>query len=777
MKKRILSLILALAIAIIPMSVNAEAEQALYATNIAPDTQVTSLTDVTVTRDGEPAEGVFQTGDIITREDINYIAVVKGDVNGDGKINSTDFMQVRKAYLSLYTLDGANEKAADVNGDGTVNSTDFMQIRRHFLKLYTLSCDGDILYDGVTPVAPTAVTINNPIVDHEALGDFYGDPEINYFEGKYWIYSTTSQADRKQTNMDVLWSEDLSTWTRIEDIIQMEDFPQTTGCIWAPSVIKRGEYYYLSFSINDIQWDSTVAGLMMARSKTPYGPFEKYFEGPLIGRYVYGAQPIDGNFFEDDDGTLYFYYGGHANCNVGIFNDTMDGFIPFEEYLDTDTQKQKDEKTFKSMTKSGNMGHYVEGSYVIKRDGKYYLMWSVGSYVDSTYGVEYGIGDSPLGPFEFQSKILQTDLRIASGPGHHSAMYLEEYDTWIMVYHRRFPDASSGTDRRICIDEMKFDEDGKILPIVMTDSWVLGGENEGNGLVNIARNENASYSASTSAAGHAPEKAFDGIASNACRWSQTGSAPAGQWLQVDFGQSESYNAVYIAFEAIGAGKFIYQKSDDGINWTDITGTEELTTAEKHTVCNEAARYFDTQTSRYFRVYFPEGSAWLSVYELEVYLADGEIIPPPEEPTVEGGYIEAIAFPSASFTKLSGMLEKLHDGIDGSANRWTEHTNPAETCAWVQYDFDSDVKITGVEIKWFQDGAELFAPTDLKIYYLSEGELIEVTPIGDYTFTANAYNTYEFEEITTTSIRIVPTRAEGAKKYVGINEWKVKGEIL
>ncbi len=63
----------------------------------------------------------------------------KGDVNADGKINSTDFTQVRKYYLGLFELTETQKLAADVNEDGKINSTDFMRIKRHFLGTYTIA--------------------------------------------------------------------------------------------------------------------------------------------------------------------------------------------------------------------------------------------------------------------------------------------------------------------------------------------------------------------------------------------------------------------------------------------------------------------------------------------------------------------------------------------------------------------------------------------------------------------------------------------------------------
>lgn len=58
-----------------------------------------------------------------------------GDANGDGKINSTDFILARRHFLGLITLDNEAYMGADINRDGVVNSTDFMQIRRKYLGL------------------------------------------------------------------------------------------------------------------------------------------------------------------------------------------------------------------------------------------------------------------------------------------------------------------------------------------------------------------------------------------------------------------------------------------------------------------------------------------------------------------------------------------------------------------------------------------------------------------------------------------------------------------
>lgn len=57
----------------------------------------------------------------------------KGDVNGDGKITATDYVNVKFHVLGKLRLSGTASKAADVNGDGKITATDYVNIKFHVL--------------------------------------------------------------------------------------------------------------------------------------------------------------------------------------------------------------------------------------------------------------------------------------------------------------------------------------------------------------------------------------------------------------------------------------------------------------------------------------------------------------------------------------------------------------------------------------------------------------------------------------------------------------------
>lgn len=163
----------------------------------------------------------------------------------------------------------------------------------------------------------------NPIV-----GGHYADPEARFYEGRYWIYATCSQPFELQKNLTAFSSTDRIHWTAHENLVEMRDFPWVERAVWAPTVIQHKDKYYLVFASNDIHSDEEPGGLEIAVSDSPAGPFRGWLGRPLIGEILNGAQPIDAHLFQDDDGTVYLYYGGWGHCNAAILNDRMDGFQP-----------------------------------------------------------------------------------------------------------------------------------------------------------------------------------------------------------------------------------------------------------------------------------------------------------------------------------------------------------------------------------------------------------------------------------------------------------------
>ena len=76
------------------------------------------------------------TGDKFTTTDgTEYTVVVYGDVDGNGRINALDALQVEKSNVNMLTLDDVQKEAADVKNDERVNSLDSLAIKRYVVGL------------------------------------------------------------------------------------------------------------------------------------------------------------------------------------------------------------------------------------------------------------------------------------------------------------------------------------------------------------------------------------------------------------------------------------------------------------------------------------------------------------------------------------------------------------------------------------------------------------------------------------------------------------------
>lgn len=313
-------------------------------------------------------------------------------------------------------------------------------------------------------------TSGNPV-----FPGWYADPEGIVFGKQYWIYPTLSllygedqkryqkDLERKtdainpdynlQTHFDAFSSEDLVHWKKHPAVLSIDDVKWVKYALWAPSIIQANGKYYLFFGGNDIQNENQVGGIGVAVSDRPEGPFKDALGKPLIDKIVNNAQPIDQFVFRDDGGQYYMFYGGWKHCNVVKLTDDLLGLRPFD-----------DGEIYKEVTPD----QYVEGPFMLKRNGKYYFMWSEGGWGGPHYSVAYAIADSPLGPFKRIGKILQQDTAVATGAGHHSVIQVPGKDQYYIVYHRRPLGYTGASERQVCIDKLEFDDKGYIKPVKMT---------------------------------------------------------------------------------------------------------------------------------------------------------------------------------------------------------------------------------------------------------------------------------------------------------------------
>ncbi|MFI1703741.1 family 43 glycosylhydrolase [Streptomyces griseoruber] len=284
----------------------------------------------------------------------------------------------------------------------------------------------------------SALEMKSPV-----LPGLNADPNIVRFGDTFYLYPTTDGFDGwSGTQFKAYSSTDLVHWTDHGVILDLgPDVSWADSRAWAPTIAEKDGKYYFYFCAD--------ANIGVAVSDSPTGPFKDALGAPLLKAGQLSGQMIDPAVFTDDDGQSYLYWGnGHAY--VAPLNADMTSI---------DTAQIKD------ITPSG----YNEGSFVVKRKGTYYFMWSENDTRDENYRVAYATGPSPTGPWTKRGVILEKDASQGIlGTGHHSVVQVPGTDDWYIAYHRFAIPGGDGTHRETTIDRMEFDADGLIEKVVPT---------------------------------------------------------------------------------------------------------------------------------------------------------------------------------------------------------------------------------------------------------------------------------------------------------------------
>jgi GH43 family beta-xylosidase len=213
-----------------------------------------------------------------------------------------------------------------------------------------------------------------------------------------------------------------------------------------------------------------------------------------------------------------------------------------------------------------SLADFVEGSYMIKHNGKYYLLYSSGALHDGSYCVRYAMADHPFGPFTTPPNhtILKMNAeQTTRGPGHNSVLKFKGKHYIVYHQHNQPHEGGALVFRQTCADLMEFNADGTIKPVVPTQTGVGPLQKPVQQGKDLAQ---GCYASATSVKSgfHVPEYALDH--NNASLWRAADNSYP-QSLTVDLGGIREFSEIRTSFEYPTLSyKYHIEVSEDGVTW-------------------------------------------------------------------------------------------------------------------------------------------------------------------------------------------------------------------
>jgi beta-xylosidase len=346
------------------------------------------------------------------------------------------------------------------------------------------------------PVQP--LELNNP------LEVAFGDPYIlKASDGNYYMVGTGGVPD----GFKMYSSTDLADWKDEGRIYQGNtETSWNVANFWAPELYEHNGRFYLFFSADwrvnpEGELENFRIGAAVADSVT--GPYVDLFNRPLFDP---GYPVIDANLLFEDD-RVYLYY---SRCcyehpveselsrwarSEGLFDEIEESWIygvelkPDFSAIIGEPQlllrppvAMDDPQTVwesRSVTSGEVNRRWTEGSYIFKKEGTYYMMYSSNYYGGKYYAVGYATASSPLGPFQKapSNPVLEKNTEkggIVTGTGHNSVTFAPDGESMLCVYHGRT--SETGDQRVVFIDRMEILDDGTLVVHGPTTGILPGNE-------------------------------------------------------------------------------------------------------------------------------------------------------------------------------------------------------------------------------------------------------------------------------------------------------------
>ena len=391
-----------------------------------------------------------------------------------------------------------------------------------------------------------SITSGNPL-----LPGYFSDADIIEFEGNYYIYTTIDPWGGYEI---AVWeSNDFRTWTlrRINWPTKNQCVSPTSnsGMVSAPSVVcdSTGKFYMYVTAGSEI-WAGT--------SDHPLGPWYNLRDDqqPMIPNMPGSAiHNIGAECFIDDDGKAYLFWGSGWNwINGRCYAAELAG----------------DMCSFVNKPVDITPPNYFEAPTMMKVSGRYYLLYSDGRCIDSTYMIRYAVSDHPLGKWEegkYSPILTSVPGKGIIGPGQPSTFQFN--GQFYILYHRIEQPEINFLLRQVCIDSLKFDSLGNILPIYPSDEGIAYFLPSSFNNPNLAAGR--PVSASTELSSEYPAQAVND-SKYGTQWIAADSVDEVS-ITIDLGKKKKFMNIYTWFEnPFGVYHYFIEYSNDSLQWKIFT---------------------------------------------------------------------------------------------------------------------------------------------------------------------------------------------------------------
>ena len=218
-------------------------------------------------------------------------------------------------------------------------------------------------------------------------------------DGSYYLTGSTGTDIWDHNDGVELWrSSDLATWDYLGLVWTFERdatwqkhwrwHRKPVRALWAPELhyIKRLGNYFITLSM-----PPGNRGILKSTTGKPEGPYVNALAGD-----AHFPGDIDASLFEDDDGTVYFVYGGGA---IARMKDDLSGLAEEPrrpELLHPDLDPRHHAGTCVARRDCSDIGH--EGAFLFKRNGRYYL--TAADTYEGRYSSMAAVADNIDGPYD-----------------------------------------------------------------------------------------------------------------------------------------------------------------------------------------------------------------------------------------------------------------------------------------------------------------------------------------------------------------------------------------